>query len=122
MTTTHFGRGLPGGGEGSRWLPEENLELRRSFFKDGRHRGGLCGGNDSGRKEELMVQGNERSAGPKFLGKMREEVPCTSGGGGLRQEQGPVRWEVSTVGDAEVLSDGRTSFLSNIQDAVSTWK
>lgn len=69
------------------------------------------------------MQGNERGAGWKFLGKMREEeVPCTSGGDGLRQEQGQVRWEVSTVGGAEVLSDGRTSFLSNIQDAVSTWK
>lgn len=103
-------------------MPEENLELRRLFFKDWRHRGGLCvGANDSIRKEELMVQGNERSAGRKFLGKMREEeVRCTSGGGGLRQ--GQVRWEVSTVGDAEVLSDGRASFLSNRQDAVSTWK
>lgn len=104
-------------------MPEENLELQRFFFKDGRHRGGLCGGNDSVRKEDLMVQGNERSRGRKFLGKMREEeVPCTRGGGGLRQEQGQVRWEVSTVGDVEVLSDGRTSFLSNIQDSVSTWK
>ena len=54
--------------KGTRVITDGGNGVKRGFFKDGRYRGGLCvGGNDSIRKEKLMAQGNERSAGRKFL-------------------------------------------------------